>query len=183
MPNYGLLIDYEWCSGCHSCEVACKEEHGFPVGKHGIRVMEDGPWAINNHAVNFNHIPVPTDLCDLCADRVAAGKKPTCVHHCLCECMEFGPIEELAKKLTLKGKQYLWVPREGDPIDWTEEIDRTRVVDRVKNAKKDIEYSVADASKLGETDINKSFRMALQREQTKLDATSDMEALERKLNN
>lgn len=181
MPSYGLLIDYEWCSGCHSCEVACKEEHGFPVGKHGIRVLEDGPWAINNRKVNFNHIPTPTDLCDLCADRVAQGKEPTCVHHCLAACMEYGPIEELAKKLGCKGKQYLWVPREGEALDWAEEIDRTSVADRVRHAKKDIEYSVADASKLGDTDINKSFRMALQREQQKLDETSNMDALEDKL--
>ncbi|MFC1640021.1 4Fe-4S binding protein [Gemmatimonadota bacterium] len=22
-PEYGLLIDYEYCTGCHACEVAC----------------------------------------------------------------------------------------------------------------------------------------------------------------
>lgn len=181
MPNYGLLVDYEWCSGCHSCEVACKEEHGFPVGKHGIRVLEDGPWPINDRVTNFNHIPVPTDLCDLCANRVDAGKKPTCVHHCLCQCLEFGPIDELAVKLSRKGKQYLWVPREGEEYDWAQESDTRSVAERVKDAKRDISYSVADSSKLGETDINKSFRMALQREQTKLDETSNMEALEEKL--
>ena len=26
--THGLLIDYEYCTGCQSCEVACKEEHG-----------------------------------------------------------------------------------------------------------------------------------------------------------
>jgi len=177
MPKYGLLIDYEWCSGCHSCEVACKEEHGFPVGKHGIRVLEDGPWLINNHDTNFNHIPTPTDLCDLCAERVSKGRKPSCVHHCLCQCMEFGTIEELAVKLGTKGKQYLWVPREGEPLDWREEIDTTSVVDRVKNAKKDIEYSVADESKLAEANINKSFKLALQRDEQKLDESSNMETM------
>lgn len=28
----GLLIDYEFCTGCQSCEIACKQEHGFSVG-------------------------------------------------------------------------------------------------------------------------------------------------------
>ena len=23
--EYGLLIDYEFCTGCHTCEVACKK--------------------------------------------------------------------------------------------------------------------------------------------------------------
>ena len=43
MTTYGLLIDYEYCTGCQVCEVACKEEHDFGVGKWGIRVLDDGP--------------------------------------------------------------------------------------------------------------------------------------------
>lgn len=111
MGRYGLLIDYEYCTGCQSCEVACKEEHGFPVGKWGIRVLDDGPWQIEGHDWNWNHIPVPTDLCDLCADRVEQGRKPTCVHHCLAAVMQFGTVEELAEQLEEKPKQVLFVPR------------------------------------------------------------------------
>ncbi|MEI3230547.1 MAG: 4Fe-4S dicluster domain-containing protein [Gordonibacter pamelaeae] len=61
---------------------------------------------------NWNKIPVPTDLCDLCADRVAAGRKPTCVHHCQAFCMEFGPLDELAQELAAKPKQVFWAPAE-----------------------------------------------------------------------
>jgi Fe-S-cluster-containing dehydrogenase component len=25
----GLLIDYHYCTGCHSCEVAYQQKHGF----------------------------------------------------------------------------------------------------------------------------------------------------------
>ena len=112
MADYGLLIDYEYCTGCQSCEIACKEEHGFPVGKWGIRVFNDGPWCIDKEqdTWNYNKIPVPTDLCDLCAERVEAGRVPTCVHHCLAAVMKFGTIEELAADLKQKPKQVLWVP-------------------------------------------------------------------------
>ncbi len=68
MTAFGLLIDYEYCSGCQSCEVSCKEEHGYPVGKWGIRVMDDGPWEIEPGHMNWNKVPIPTDLCDLCAE-------------------------------------------------------------------------------------------------------------------
>ena len=117
MAEYGLLIDYEYCSGCQTCEVACKKEHGYPVGKWGIRVFDEGPWKKHDgpeegNNYNWNKIPIPTDLCDLCADRVAKGKEPSCVHHCLAACMMFGPIEELAKELARKPKQVLWVPSE-----------------------------------------------------------------------
>ena len=40
MARNGLLIDYEYCTGCHTCEVACKQEHNYPVGKWGIKVNE-----------------------------------------------------------------------------------------------------------------------------------------------
>ena len=109
--TYGLLIDYEYCTGCQSCEVACKEEHNYPVGKWGIRVYDDGPWEIEEHMVNWNKVPVPTDLCDLCAERTAAGREPTCVHHCLANVMRYGTVAELAPLLAEKSKQVLFVPQ------------------------------------------------------------------------
>lgn len=111
MSNYGLLIDYEYCTGCEVCQVSCSEEHDYPVGKWGIRVYDDGPWEIEEHRYNFNKIAAPTDLCDLCADRTATGKEPVCVHHCLANVMTYGTVEELAKKLDGKSKQVLWVPQ------------------------------------------------------------------------
>lgn len=106
----GLLIDIEYCSGCHSCEVACKEEHNLPVGKWGIRLMQDGPWEIDAKHMNWNKVPIPTDLCDLCADRTSEGRMPTCMHHCLAKCIEYGPVDELAAKLAEKPRQMLYVP-------------------------------------------------------------------------
>lgn len=115
--EYGLLIDYEFCSGCETCVIACKEEHVFPVGKWGIRVMEDGPWQKvdgddSGDCFNWNYLPFPTDLCDLCADRLAAGRKPTCVHHCQADVMRFGTVDELTAELVTKPKQVLFVPRD-----------------------------------------------------------------------
>ena len=111
MTTYGLLIDYEYCTGCQSCEVSCKEEHGYPVGKWGIRVVDEGPWEIDEDHMILNKIPVPTDLCDLCVNRTAKGREPICVHHCLAEVMKYGPVEELAKLMCDKTKQVLFVPQ------------------------------------------------------------------------
>ena len=27
MARYGILVDYDYCTGCHTCEVACQQEH------------------------------------------------------------------------------------------------------------------------------------------------------------
>ena len=90
MTKYGILIDYEWCTGCHSCEFACQMEHQYPVGQTGILVNEIGPWKIEE---------------DVCAARTEMGKLPTCVSHCQAKCMEYGTLEELSAKLTEKPKQ------------------------------------------------------------------------------
>lgn len=105
MTKYGILIDYEWCTGCHSCEFACQMEHQYPVGQTGILVNEIGPWEIEEDVWQLAYMPVPTDQCDLCAARTEMGKLPTCVSHCQAKCMEYGTLEELSAKLTEKPKQ------------------------------------------------------------------------------
>lgn len=111
MATYGLLFDYEYCTGCSSCVVSCKEEHGYPVGKSGITLFDDGPWEIEPKRYNWNKFALPTDLCDLCKDRTAKGREPLCVHHCLANVIRYGTVEELAKKLEEKPKQLLIVPQ------------------------------------------------------------------------
>lgn len=93
----GLLIKYDYCTGCHSCEIACRNVLNLPNGQFGIRLLQDGPRMDLNDKWEYTYIPYPTHLCDMCADRVDAGRLPSCVHHCQSGCMEFGPIEELSK--------------------------------------------------------------------------------------
>ena len=104
----GLLIEYSWCTGCHSCEVACQMEHGFPVGQFGIKLAEIGPWEYEPGKWQLAYFPLPTDQCDLCEDRVAAGKEPTCVQHCQAKCMFYGTVEELATKMDSDTKNMLF---------------------------------------------------------------------------
>ena len=40
----GILINYEYCTGCHSCEVACRNERGLAAGEYGIKLTEVGPY-------------------------------------------------------------------------------------------------------------------------------------------
>ena len=105
MTQYGLLIDNEYCTGCHSCEVACKNEHDLPLGQWGLKVLGRGPWKLmDGKHWEDRFVPVPTSSCDLCEERVAAGSRPTCAHHCLADAIEYGTLEELAVKMAQKGK-------------------------------------------------------------------------------
>ena len=116
MSQKGLLIDYEFCTGCHSCEMACKVEHGFKEGEWGIHLICNGPTELEPGKWEYDYIPVPTQRCDLCADRVAEGRLPTCVHHCQALVMTYGEAEELAKRIN-KPQMVLFVPKASANVD------------------------------------------------------------------
>jgi Fe-S-cluster-containing dehydrogenase component len=107
MPKFGLLIDYEFCIGCRTCEIACKQEHNRPAEEWGIRVIEVEPEVTGGKLYYF---PFPTDKCNLCGKRIAKGLEPACVKHCLARAILFGNIEELTGYMKKKPKTVLWAP-------------------------------------------------------------------------
>ncbi len=110
MERKGLLIDYDFCTGCHSCEVACKQEHHYPVGRGGIRLNEiitEKPDA----SLRIDYLPFPTLYCNLCAHRTVKGEVPSCVKHCQARCMYYGSVTELAKVMEEHPRSVLFAPR------------------------------------------------------------------------
>lgn len=108
MSRKGFLVDVEYCSGCQACRLACQQERGFDENKYGVFVTTQGPLNIEGDKWQYDFIPQFTDWCDLCADRTAKGKRPSCAHHCTDQVLEFGDVDELAKKIDRR-KQMLWV--------------------------------------------------------------------------
>lgn len=108
MSEYGLLIHHEYCTGCHSCEVACKNVLDLKEGEFGIRVLQDGPRKNPDGSWEYNYIPLPTTLCDLCAARVEEGRLPSCVHHCQGGIMFFDTLENLQALQATKARSSLF---------------------------------------------------------------------------
>ncbi len=107
MPRYGLFINYDFCVGCHACEVACKTENNRPAEEWGIRVREVEPETTGGKQYFF---PFPTDKCNLCGKRTVKGKDPACVHNCWAGIMKFGTVEELAREMEKKPRSVIWAP-------------------------------------------------------------------------
>ena len=88
-----LAVDYEFCTGCHTCEIACQQEHGLAPDRFGIKLTQIGPDPLDERRWHR------------CARRQAAGKAPTCVQHCQAGCLYYGTLEELAEKIDLGKKK------------------------------------------------------------------------------
>jgi Fe-S-cluster-containing dehydrogenase component len=108
MARYALLIDYDYCTGCHSCEVACQQEHDYPAGTNGIVVKEYEYEAAGR--VRIDYLPFFTQHCDMCKTRRTRDRDepPACVKHCQSRCMEFGLAGELAGAAAEREKAVLF---------------------------------------------------------------------------
>lgn len=98
-----LLINREWCTGCQSCEIACRNEHGWDLAKYGIKVEELGPTEMEPGVITWDYLPTMTQYCDMCEDRVAAGGIPSCALHCLAQVIFYGDAKELAEMAVREG--------------------------------------------------------------------------------
>ena len=64
MSQLAFFINSDACSGCKTCQVACKDRHNLPAGLHWRRVYEvtAGTWtrkgAIWNSGVVAYHLSV-----------------------------------------------------------------------------------------------------------------------------
>ena len=111
MAHYGIMIDYEWCTGCHSCEVACKQRFSLSEGRFGIKLAHEKPWHVEGEKWEYKFVPIPTEICDMCVDRLEVGKMPSCVQNCCAHVLEYGTLEELAELLKTKGpKTAIFIP-------------------------------------------------------------------------
>ncbi len=109
MSKYGLLFDTQYCVGCFSCTVACKQEHGYDADTWGIKVNEI-IYERPDHKVMVEYLPYPTDLCTLCASRMTEDgePEPSCVKHCMTKCIQYGKLSDLVAEMEDKPRAVLY---------------------------------------------------------------------------
>lgn len=113
MSKLGLLFEWEWCTGCQSCEVACKHEKGLDIGDWGVKLVEMKPFQHASGEWDQIYMPILTKECDLCASRVEAGGVPACQLHCLASCLHYGTLEDLSAMAEKKsGKCAILIPQQ-----------------------------------------------------------------------
>jgi Fe-S-cluster-containing dehydrogenase component len=100
--QHALIIDYKYCTGCHACELSCRNEQELPLEEWGIKLTEHGPVKLGGKWL-WNYVPVPSSLCDLCEGRRGRGEKAACEIHCLANCIEIIPLQETGRRIAELG--------------------------------------------------------------------------------
>jgi Fe-S-cluster-containing dehydrogenase component len=113
MSKKGILADMHYCTGCHACEIACKQENQYQVGISGIKITEYIMEDKDSAKVHFDYVPYFSKHCNLCAARIASGEDsvPACVRHCGTFSLNYGDIEELAKRMSDMPRSILYSPK------------------------------------------------------------------------
>ena len=70
----------------------------LPPDQFGIKINQVGPWEYAPKKWECAYFPVLTKQCNLCADRQAEGKLPSCVQHCQANCIQIMDADEAAKR-------------------------------------------------------------------------------------
>lgn len=71
MKKISLIFSQVDCCGCHTCEVACKQEHGLPVGPRVVKVLERAPLFMQYYCHHCEDAP-----CALSCTEEAIRKDP-----------------------------------------------------------------------------------------------------------
>lgn len=108
MSKMGFLVDVTNCIGCHTCEVACKNANNYLLDC-GFRTVESfaGGQYPDVFMYHVSHVKAEGKVapkigevrnCDFCARLRELGEQPACVAACPMRVIEFGDVDELAKK-------------------------------------------------------------------------------------
>jgi Fe-S-cluster-containing dehydrogenase component len=113
--KYILMINTADCTGCHACEIACKQEHNLPVGLNWLKIVTDSIKPELKYTVTHcRHCSRPPcqDACSVQAittrkdgivlvDQESCTGCSKCIEACPLHMMQFDEKKNVAQKCDL----------------------------------------------------------------------------------
>ena len=90
----GMLVDLNRCTGCYSCQTACRMVNGFSYDVKWLKVIRQPPEEIGGELRSF-HLVVPMAL-DKCAECITQENPPLRVKVCMGNALLVAPMKQLS---------------------------------------------------------------------------------------
>ena len=103
----GMLVLLDHCTGCYSCQTACREANRFSYDEKWLEVVRRDPVLVDGK-LRMYHLLAPS--LDKCADCVGEDGTPLCVKACMGKCLFVAPVEKLLPLLAKHEKCLLYTP-------------------------------------------------------------------------
>jgi Fe-S-cluster-containing dehydrogenase component len=101
----GVLLNAERCTGCYSCQSACRDTNHVPFEEKWLEVVRRKPVMIDGELNLYHLLAPPLEKCQECVER---ENPPLCERVCMASCIYVRPVEQLLPLLKTKGKWVLY---------------------------------------------------------------------------
>ena len=95
-----ILANINRCTGCWTCSLACKMAYDLDVDQFRMYVRTLGSGeGIDEPAgewpnLSMDWMPIWTQKCTMCPDRISEGKDPYCVYNCPTGALTYGDLDD-----------------------------------------------------------------------------------------
>ncbi len=103
----GMLLDAERCTGCYSCQSACRDTNQVPFSERWLEVIRRKPVFVDGELRMYHLLAPELDKCAVCVQR---EYPPLCERVCMASCLFVAPVEKLEPIMKKKGKWVLYHP-------------------------------------------------------------------------
>lgn len=88
----GLLLDLDMCTGCYTCQTACRETNRYGYDEQWMQVVRRDPYFVDGKLRMYHLIAPSLDKCAAC---YRADPEPLCAKTCSSAALFVGPVDEL----------------------------------------------------------------------------------------
>lgn len=88
----GMLLDLDMCTGCYTCQTACRETNHYGYDEQWMQVVRRDPYFIDGKLRMYHLVAPSLDKCGLCYQN---DPDPLCVKTCSSAALFVGPLDEL----------------------------------------------------------------------------------------